>query len=107
MLVIVSEDGMIDIVPKLKPLISKREIQCKLDEFEMLSNEESPNYKKYNDFMSYFRQVSFYLLGEECTFVNEHRKKIESKFDDNNIRIIYEDLTPNREMNESFYVEHN
>lgn len=107
MIVIVSEDGMIDIVPKLNPLISKKEIERNIQDFKLLSKDDAPNYKMFNDFMSYFKQVSFYLTEQECMIINETRRTIESKYIDRNIKILYEDFKPNNEMNESYYAENN
>lgn len=105
LLVIVSEDGMINLIPDLRPQIRHSDILNKIVEFRELSEEQEPNFKKFNGLMEYFQGVNFYLSSEECMEINDLRKKIENKDFNINMRIVYTDLKPNPEMNESYYLE--
>ncbi len=105
-LVIISEDGMINLIPDLFPQISKNRITGDISDFKDLLEESELNHKHFNKGMSYFKSINFYLTAEECDNINKIRRKIEEKFksDLTNLRIVYEDLHPDPEMNESFYI---
>jgi len=58
--------------------------------------------------MTYFQNISFYLTDDECDKINTLRKQIEeSDKDIESVRIVYNDITPNTEMNDSFYIDKN
>lgn len=102
-LIIISEDGMINLIPNLKPQIKKFTINNLIESLEELQYESNVDIKKFNSLMSFFNDHEFYLTQEQCNLINFTRRKIEEKFDTDQIRIIYHDLKPNEEMNESFY----
>lgn len=104
-IVIVSEDGMIDLVPNLKPQIKHSEIINKINYFKALLDKDDFERKNFNFTMDYFNKNKFYLSIDECNEINQYRKKIEDKFNEKllNMKILYDDLTPNEEMNESYF----
>lgn len=104
-LIIISEDGMINLIPDLKPKIKHSIIINAINEFKKILKSEKLNHKDFNQLMSFFQDINFYLTKSECEEINEIRKKIEKKFEKDlmNIRIVYEDLKPNEVMNESYY----
>lgn len=103
-LVIISEDGMIDIMPDLMPQIKHSAISDRLESFKELSGKDEVDRKTFHELMSFFKSVEFYLSENECESVNTFRKKIEEELKkSDSIWIIHEDLKPNCEMNESYY----
>lgn len=104
-LVIISEDGMINLIPDLQPQIKKTDIEDAISEFKKVLSAKTLNHKSFNYGMSHFQNINFYLTQSECDEVNETRKKIEEKFatDLAMIRIVYDDLTPHPEMNDTYY----
>ncbi|MGK7881626.1 MAG: DNA integrity scanning protein DisA nucleotide-binding domain protein [Crocosphaera sp.] len=107
-LVIISEDGMIDIIPNLKPQIKHSEITKKIDNLQALSEEDEINRKNFNKLVNFFREMKFYLSSSECEQINKLRKKIDEKIkykDPYEIRVIYPDLKPNEDMNETYYLD--
>ncbi len=105
MIVIISEDGMINLVPNLMPQIAHSDIADAIQEFKSLLNNQSLNHKGFNYGMDYFRSIRFYLTQAECDAVNALRGQIEDKFAEDlaMMRIVYTDLKPNPEMNDSYY----
>jgi hypothetical protein len=108
-LVIISEDGMINLLPDLIPQIKHRDIEDAIESFNDILEQEELDRKSFNRGMSYFRSMNFFLTQQECNTINEHRKLIESKFETDlkMMSIVYNDLQPNAEMNDSYYVETN
>ncbi|WP_202965020.1 diadenylate cyclase [Flavobacterium sp. ASV13] len=104
-LVIISEDGMINLIPDLKPQIKKRDISDAIAKFKNILSGSSLNHKSFNYGMSDFQSINFYLSQSECDEINDTRKQIEEKFktDLAEMRIVYEDLKSSPEMNDSYY----
>lgn len=105
-LVIISEDGMINLIPNLRPQIKHSEILDAIKEFEELSKEENVTRKNFNQAMTYFQNVAFYLTADECEKINSLRKQIETADKDiEGVRIVYDDIKPNKEMNDTYYID--
>lgn len=104
-LVIISEDGMINLLPDLKPQIKHSQIVEAIGEFKKILDGDELDHKSFNYGMSFFLSINFYLTGEECQTINKLRNEIESKFSSDlaDMRIVYDDLVPNPEMNNSYY----
>lgn len=104
-LVIISEDGMINLIPDLKPQIKHSLILGAIEDFKSIFDEEELNYKAFNQGMSFFQSLNFYLTKDECESINKLRKDIEEKFKKDLVmmHIVYSDLHPNEEMNDSYY----
>lgn len=105
-LVIISEDGMINLVPNLKPQIKHSDIIKSIKHLEEISKSEKVERKDFNQLMSFFQNVEFYLTDEECEKINSLRKEIEENDKDiDGVRIVYRDFKPNKEMNDSYYID--
>lgn len=104
-LVIISEDGMINLIPSLIPQIKHSIISESIENLKKILDGEQIDKKYFNQEMSFFQKYNFYLTQEECNEINDLRIKIEANYANESIRIIYNDLKPNREMNDSYYLE--
>lgn len=105
-IIIISEDGMINLIPTLRPQIKHSTILDALEALKKLSETNNPERKDFSRLMTLFENFSFYLTEDECQIVNKLRVIIEEKEKDNyEIRIIRNDLKPNAEMNESYYID--
>ena len=106
LILIVSEDGMINLIPDLKPQIKHSEIIRKIDKLEALGAKDKITIKEFNKLMFYFKEIEFYLNQEECDKINSLRQFVEFKFQSTlNFVMIFGDLSPNKEMNESYYLK--
>ncbi len=108
-ILIVSEDGMINLLPDLIPQIKHSKIEYAIDDFKKILEDNELDKKAFNMGMHYFNSVKFYLREDECETINTLRKEIEKKFeaDLKMINIVYNDLIANPEMNDSYYTESN
>jgi len=106
MIVVVSEDGMINIIPNLKSQIKKSLIEEAINELQGLLKNENISIKCFNRLMMFFKSIKFYLTPEECETINTLREDVHKKFPSEfaMVRIVFEDLKPNSEMNESYYL---
>lgn len=103
LIVVVSEDGMVDIIPFLRPQIARKEINAMIELMEKMKDEGDN--KNLGEVMSWFRSREFYLSAEQCTQVNKLRKEIESHSTSGTIRFVYSDLCPHSEMNETYFLD--
>jgi len=112
-LIVISEDGMINVIPNLMPLIRKSTLDQKIEELEALQDiNKSGFYKNFNRTITWLEDHEFYLSEEQCDFTNKLRKAIEKKVkkydaqqEHPSIRITRRDLKPNELMDESYFLK--
>jgi len=102
--IVVSEDGTIDLIPNLMPLLKRSALEEALNNFRKIGEVQEINVKDFNRTMDWFSNHRFYLSSEVCQEVNDLRKSIESRWP-NAIRIMRSDLSPNPEMNDSYFMD--
>lgn len=107
MIVVVSSDGMIDIVPQLKPQIKHSEITTLISFLESLNSEKDFNRGSFYETMELLINREFYLREEECVKINKLKKELEyiDKQSNDSLQRIFEDFVPNREMKDSYYLD--
>jgi len=104
LIVIISEDGMINLIPDLIPQIRHSTITSSIEKFRSFST-AGLNRKEYYKFMDFFRNARFYLTQVECDEIEEIRKIIDEKSDlKAGINIHYDVFSPNPLMNNSYYL---
>jgi hypothetical protein len=107
-IVIISEDGMVDIVPDLMPQIKRGMIIEKINTLRgFMESKSNVSYKHFNLTIDWLYAHSFYLSKDQCDEVNSLRKDIEKRRENEgiHIQIIRVDLKPNEQMNESYFIE--
>ncbi|MEM8779652.1 MAG: diadenylate cyclase, partial [Cyanobacteria bacterium P01_G01_bin.49] len=105
-LVIISEDGMINLIPNLKPQIKHSEITQAINKLQLLSEKDDISRKEFYKLVDFFREMEFYLSSEECDQINGVIKKIHEKTrNSDEIWVIYPDVKPNDDMNKTYYLD--
>lgn len=102
LLVIVSDDGLVDIVPNLKPRIHHFIIE---DAIFNLINLTEKDEKKFNNILRSLHKYRFYLSKEECDEINSiiHEFTEERGF----FCCIGDDFIPNKSLNDSYFIKEN
>jgi hypothetical protein len=103
MIIVVSEDGMINLIPNLRPQILRSEVEIRIALLKKISESNNIDVKQYDKTMKWLYENRFYLLHEMCETINSVRREIEKKKDMGYIGIVYEDFCPDAEMNESYF----
>ena len=106
--VVVSEDGTVDLLPNLQPRIRREWISEALQALDHEAAAEEPSHKHFSRAMDQLSGLEFYLSLEQCSRANDLRRTIEAKFARANPmapRLIREDLAPDPEMNDSYFLE--
>lgn len=104
--IVVSVDGSIDILPNLRPRISRAGVQAKIDEIRELAESEEPDVGNYNRVLSWLSDRRFYLLPEMCEEINVTKWKLdELPREHMEVRLVIDDFAPNPEMNDSYFLD--
>lgn len=97
--IVVSEDGYVDLVPMLRPQISKREVEARV---------EAMKTKTIDDYMktySWLDEHRFYLGPEQCEVVNRQLERILSTpMEVGEIRLRARPFVSDPEMNDSYFL---
>ncbi|WP_090770680.1 diadenylate cyclase [Pedobacter soli] len=106
-ILIVSEDGMINVLPDLIPQIKHSKIEYAIDDFKKILEETTLDKKAFNMSMHFFNSIRFYLRQDECDMINDTRKEIEVKFETDlkMAHIVCDDFVPNAKMNDTYYMD--
>ena len=106
--IIISEDGMVDLYPSLKPRIQKSKIEKHLCDLRSISTADVVDSNRYRLAMNWLTDHEFYLSSDQCNEINEIKNRCENKprTDPFAVTIVYSDLTPNQEMNDSYFLNH-
>ncbi len=105
-IVIVSEDGMIDLIPNLMPRIHHRDIEEAINKLKAIESIRGGRRHNYNKLMNYFRDHSFYLTEEECSIINSLSEKLGNELTKEGLtNIDYGKFLPNSDMNDSYYLD--
>lgn len=102
--VVISEDGMIDLVPKLMPRISHSEIDEQLGKVHEAVSGELVNKKQYYRAMEWLSEHRFYLPTEVCDELNEVKEVTKQRLlKEAGSSMTPADFVPNKEMNPSYF----
>ncbi len=105
LIVVVSEDGMVDLIPHLKRRIHHNKIDNHIKKLSEIADKDTPERRQFSKIYSFLEDHQFYLTDEECLLINKLRKSIENIFkSDGSLTIIRQDLYPDPDMNESYYL---
>ncbi|MGG9970762.1 diadenylate cyclase [Ferruginibacter sp. SUN002] len=108
MIIVISEDGMVDVIPTLMPQIMHSEITKLINILEGLSTPETFERTTFYEIMNLLQRRKFYLTNEECNNINLLKTKLE-KLDQTSgeytMWIKHDNFVPNRLMNNRYYLK--
>ncbi|MHB8879964.1 MAG: DNA integrity scanning protein DisA nucleotide-binding domain protein [Thermodesulfovibrionales bacterium] len=97
--IVVSEDGHVDIMPKLCRQISSAEIEKRIS---LLRTQNIDNYHKT---INWFNNHRFYLTADQCDIVNNELSRIRAiPLEVGEIRLDIPPFSPNPMMDKSYYL---
>ncbi|MDD5473730.1 MAG: diadenylate cyclase [Candidatus Methanoperedens sp.] len=103
--IIISEDGMVDLYPNLKPQIKKSDIEERLAILRNHISQPSVDYDTFRPIMNWFDEHRFYIMEEVCEELNKLQEEFYSKLKMNvgEIYIKYNGFKSNPDMNETYF----
>lgn len=108
MIIVVSEDETVNVIPDYIPQISHKEITEAIEILHSLNSTDSFHRKTFNDTMFWLTNRRFYLREDECQTINKLKKEIEEldfKAGGTTMWIKHQELYPNNQMKDSYYLE--
>jgi hypothetical protein len=106
LVVVISEDGMIDLVPTLRARIRRSEIDEHLEKVRDAINTEVVNRKHYYRAMEWFIEHRFYLPEGVCTELNQIKEVTKQRLlKQSGSSLTPADFKPYPEMNDSYFLE--
>lgn len=105
LIIVVSEDGMVDMIPTLKPQIAHSEINAVIGILEEIATNGQSESSTFDEAMEWLLNREFYLTEEECRKINEFNNIISSRPLTENMRRIYSPFKPDPNMNHTYYTE--
>ncbi len=97
---VVSEDGHVNMIPKLLPQVSRQEIQMRVEQLAKCNKDD------YHETRNWLDQNRFYINAEQCKFINLELERIQDEpYKVGRIYFDTEPFLPNPEMNDSYYLE--
>lgn len=118
LVIIVSEDGMIDLLPNLRRQVARAGVEAVVRQLEG-SMTDDPDYEVFFRHWEHLEALAFYLTAEQCDRVNEartqleeHRARPDPKDHDPNQGMVgrithvgWTPFVPDPEMNSSYFLD--
>lgn len=105
MVVIVSEDGMIDILPRLRRRVTRAAVEAALEATEDALTDD-PDYEVFFRLWDHLETLSFYLNQGQCDRANAARDKLELHRQENAFMVLgWRRLQPDLAMDDSYFID--
>jgi hypothetical protein len=104
--VIVSEDGGVDFVPDLRPMILRSSVERAICELRALLRGDSLNRREYLRVLHWLHDNSFYLLEKHCTEINVLMEKLDEKWSKEHpsgVQTSHSKFEPDSAMDPAYY----
>lgn len=108
MCIVISEDGSIDIVPTLKPLVKRSLIDEHLARIDELATRSAVSVRTLRELEGWIARHSFYLLPKDCERVNSALSKIDAKLwaqDPSGFHVVRVPFAPDVNMDANEYYD--
>ncbi|HEX6247809.1 MAG TPA: diadenylate cyclase [Nocardioidaceae bacterium] len=106
LIVIVSDDGMIDVHPELAPRVRPEDVEQALFDLEAIGGAEQVDLESFYAARERLRLFAFYLSAGQCDRANEVVARVEQqRFAQTGMRLAVVPFTPDARMNNSFFSE--
>lgn len=103
--IVVSVDGGINLVPVLRPRVSRKLVAAAVDRFCDICSGEDPDGEDYAEAIDRVESYSFYLDETQCERVNQaDEREQRRRHDTDGISIRRSPFRPHPEMNDSYFL---
>ncbi|HLN75767.1 MAG TPA: diadenylate cyclase [Nocardioidaceae bacterium] len=104
LIVIVSDDGMIDVHPELAPRVRPEDVEQALFDLETIGGADEVNLESFYAARERLRLFAFYLSESQCERANAVVGRVEQqRFAQTGMRLAVVPFAPDRRMNDSFF----
>ncbi|WP_419947340.1 diadenylate cyclase [Candidatus Poriferisodalis sp.] len=103
-IVVVSVDGNVNLLPALRPRVSRAEVAAAVDRFCDICAQDEPDGEDYAEAHHLVRDFAFYLDADQCERVNQaDEQEQQRRLDAGGIAARGPLLRPDPEMNDSYF----
>lgn len=107
-LVVVSDDGTIDLVPSLRPRVTRRQVAEVVQRFVDVTSADEVDGELFARSYDAVRTAAFYLDGQQCETVNElYAAEQDRRLASGGVSVIQVPLQPNLDLDDSYFIEEN
>jgi hypothetical protein len=104
LIVIVSDDGMIDVHPEVAPRVRPEDVEQALFDLEAVGSAEEVDLERFYAARERVRLFAFYLSANQCARANDVVSRVEQhRFAQTGMRLAVVPFTPDPRMNDSFF----
>jgi hypothetical protein len=104
LIVIVSDDGMIDVHPELAPRVRPEDVEQALFDLETIGSADDVNLESFYAARERLRLYAFYLSDSQCVRANEVVAKVEQqRYAKTGMRLAVVPFEPDPRMKDSFF----
>jgi hypothetical protein len=104
LIVIVSDDGMIDVHPELAPRVRPEDVEQALFDLETIGTADIVDLESFYAARERLRLFAFYLSEGQCERANEVVARVEElRYEETGMRLAVVPFTPDPRMNDSFF----
>jgi hypothetical protein len=105
MIVLVSEDGMIDMLPRLRPRVPRRLLDDAIDRYQRLTTAKELDLELRSDAYDVIEKLAFYMSEEQCELVNRLEAEFQQgQLDRGGFMIQRAPFQPHPAMNDSYFL---
>ena len=105
MLVVISADGTVDLIPRLRPRVPRDEVEAAVRAFHSCCEADDVDSEEFARTHGQVKGLAFYLDDAQCRRANEcYENEMRRRFEMHGFRISETPLRPDPEMNESYFL---
>jgi hypothetical protein len=104
MVVIKSEDGMVNLFPSLRPQIKRSDLNAALKRLRAQALAAIAEVSELNQVMEWLSNHRFYLSADQCAEVNQLKEEAANRLPSDAWRFHYHEFQPDEEMNNSYFL---
>ena len=104
-IVVISDDGIVDLIPSLEPQLSRGVVESAVENFCVYSDTDHPDAETWSRLSDGVDRLAFYLNEEQCERVNEsYEKEMNRRLAEGGLAISRTRLKPDPRMNDSYFL---
>jgi hypothetical protein len=105
-IVLVSEDGMINVLPDLRPRIARANVEMAIEAIRAIAGKKEFDPERFYKAFDRVEELEFYLDADQCEEANALRERMEERrWEAHQMRIGHRALRPDPEMHDSYFLD--
>ena len=105
MLVVISDDGTIDLIPDLPPQVRRDEVEAAVNAFAACCDADLVDGEEFARTHDRVKTLAFYLNDDQCRLVNAlYENEMQRRWEEGEFVITAAPLVPHPEMDDSYFL---